>query len=354
MHKTLRDVTIKSADKGEVSAVFSTFNVVDKDGDVTLPGAIKDGAEVVISAYGHASHGGMLPVGKGVIKTTDSEAILHGQFFMDTVAGRDTFEVVKQLGPLGEWSYSLDDVTAHLGEFEGKHVQFLESIFVKEVSPVLIGAGVNTRTVGTKAANPQEEGSMVVFRGAIRPHETPVTAKAWKPEQAPETGTVADLRAKHAWVDTAADPEASASYKFAHHGTDGAASVRACLLGIARLKAGNHGLPEADVEGVYEHLAAHLRDADVEPSALKGARTLHDQLLDSLAGVIDGIEAAGRVQSVRAAKGKQLSQINHAVLVWMDEELRALKALIDTPTEAANREYLRFVASLNDIQGETA
>mgnify|MGYP006138037809 CR=1 FL=1 len=34
-----------------VAAVFSTFNVVDKDGDLTLPGAIKDGTEVVISGW---------------------------------------------------------------------------------------------------------------------------------------------------------------------------------------------------------------------------------------------------------------------------------------------------------------
>ena len=48
MHKTLSSVTVKAADKGEVSAVFSTFNVIDKDGDLTLPGAIKDGTEVVV------------------------------------------------------------------------------------------------------------------------------------------------------------------------------------------------------------------------------------------------------------------------------------------------------------------
>src|SRR3546814_5899956 len=47
----------------------------------------------------------------------------------------ETFEVVKQLGELQEWSYSLHNVKATFGEFDGKQVQFLESIFVKEVSP---------------------------------------------------------------------------------------------------------------------------------------------------------------------------------------------------------------------------
>ena len=341
--KHLSGVTVKAADKGQVSAVFSTFNVIDKDGDVTLPGAIKDGTQVVISAYGHTSHGGALPVGKGVIRTTAKEAVLDGQFFMDTVAGRDTFEVVKQLGGLGEWSYSLHNVKAYMGQQDGQDVQFIESISIKEVSPVLIGAGVNTRTVGVKTARLPQEENVVAFRGAIRPHDTQTSSKAWKPEALPDNATVADLRAKHAWVDTAADPEASASYKFAHHDAAGAANVRACLLGIARLKAGTHGIPEGDIEGVYAHLAGHLRDADIEPTDLKSAPILQDQLLDALAGVIDALDAAERVGSVRAAKGKNLSQINLELLGWMDEELRRAKSLIDTPTEAADREYLRFM-----------
>lgn len=157
MKKTLSNVTVKDADQGLVEAVFSTFNVIDKDGDVTVPGAIKDGTKVVISAYGHASWGGALPVGKGVIKTTDTEAILEGQFFMDTTHGRDTFKTVKALAETeqGEWSYSLRNVTQKRGDFGGQPANFLESIDVNEVSPVLIGAGVDTRTLGTKSLKDQ-------------------------------------------------------------------------------------------------------------------------------------------------------------------------------------------------------
>lgn len=166
MLKTISGVTVKDAAKGQVSAVFSTFNVVDKDGDLTLPGAIKDGTEVVISSYGHGSHaymGGLLPVGKGVIRTTDEEAILDGQFFLNTAAGRDTFEVVKELGPLQEWSYSLQNVTRKTEERDGQVVNILEQIgLIKEVSPVLMGAGVNTRTLVAKGMKFSEEGDAVV------------------------------------------------------------------------------------------------------------------------------------------------------------------------------------------------
>lgn len=165
MRKTISSVEIKDADKGIVSAVFSTFNVVDKDGDLTLPGAIKNGTEVVISAYGHQSHYGALPLGKGVIRTTKTEAILDGQFFMDTTHGADAFKVVKSLSEsdLQEWSYSLHNVTRKSVEEDGRRYWVIEDIgLIKEVSPVLIGAGVDTRTLVAKGLKFTEEGDAVL------------------------------------------------------------------------------------------------------------------------------------------------------------------------------------------------
>lgn len=163
--KTLGRVRIKDADLGQVQAVFSTLGVVDLDGDVTEPGAFVDGAKVRISAYGHASWGGALPVGKGVIHTAGDEAVLDGQFFLDTVAGRDTFTVVKELGELQEWSYGFDVVEAGYGIQDDREVRFLKSLAVHEVSPVLLGAAGpgRTRTIGAKSALKfTDEGAAVV------------------------------------------------------------------------------------------------------------------------------------------------------------------------------------------------
>lgn len=154
--KSLSNVRVKDEDRGEVTAVFATFNVIDKDGDVTLPGAFMDGAQVRISAFGHGSWAGLPPVGKGVVRQSDTEAILEGQFFLGTTSGRETFEVVKQLGSLQEWSYSVEPAKASFGEFDGQRVQFLEKLNgPTEVSPVLRGAG-DTRTLTVKGS----EGSM--------------------------------------------------------------------------------------------------------------------------------------------------------------------------------------------------
>lgn len=150
--KRLR-VQVKDADedKGEITAVFATFNVKDSDWDVTEPGAFEDGAPALISAYGHASWSGMLPVGKGTISTTKTEAVFQGKFFLDTTHGRDTFLTVKETGELQEWSYGFDILEHSYGEFDGQQVRFLKKLRVHEVSPVLLGAGIGTRTLAAKA-----------------------------------------------------------------------------------------------------------------------------------------------------------------------------------------------------------
>lgn len=148
--KALSRVSIKDAEQGLVEAVFATLNVVDKDGDVTVKGAFEDGAAVRISAYGHTSWGGVLPVGKGTIHEADDEAVLSGQFFMDTPHGRDTFATVKGLGTLGEWSYGFDVLESGKDTLDGETVNVLRKLKVHEVSPVLLGAGVNTRTLAVK------------------------------------------------------------------------------------------------------------------------------------------------------------------------------------------------------------
>lgn len=356
--KSLR-VEVKDADKGEVKAVFSTFGQVDSDGDWTDPKAFTDGAKVKISAYGHASWGGALPVGKGEIRVTDEHAEMHGEFFLHTQAGKDTFEVVKAMGELQEWSYGFDVEEADYAERDGRQVRVLKGIRVFEVSPVLRGAGVNTRTLAVKDAPSAPQSPR---KRALASHDTPVVSRAWDAAAVrrgiAEDARPSELRSVFAWVDPDGDPETLGSYKFPHHhGVNGPANVRACLAGIAVLNGarGGSAIPDADRKGVYNHLASHLRDADREPPQLRtsdGDVKQHsnlrfaDEAAFVLAGVDGFIERAAEVMALRARKGKGISTGAAEYIAWIDDSLRRMKALLEHPTEDDDEPSPEEIASV--------
>lgn len=365
--KRLHRVEVKDADQGIVEAVFSTFGVVDADGDVTLAGAFDDGAEVPISAYGHMSWSGALPVGKGVIKTSDTEARIVAQFFMDTEHGADTFKVVKGLGHLGQWSYGYDPLEFTFGELDSKRVRFLKRLKVHETSPVLVGAGVGTRTLAAKSAEP-DPGTLaavaamapdvlakllaaarpgpaapnVASKAGIGVHETDVVSQAWSAADVvagiPDDATAQQLRSVFAWVDGSADPTAKSSYRFPHHhGVGGAANVRACVAGIAALNGARGGstIPDDDRKAVYDHLAAHLRDADREPPELRHDATGDLKFSDEGAAVLAAVntftDRVSEVMALRARKGKGLAPASLDLLAWTEDELQRLRDLLSPP-----------------------
>ena len=165
-------VELKVDDEGQFEAIFSTFDVIDHDGDVTLAGAFEDGAEVVVGAYGHSSWMGELPVGKGVIKTTDKDARIVGSFFLNTASGKEHHAVAKELGTKQEWSYgyrilqegNIDDLP---NELSGAR-RVLAKVAVDEASQVLKGAGIDTHTVVVKQKKEDEEAAAIVQGLAIK------------------------------------------------------------------------------------------------------------------------------------------------------------------------------------------
>lgn len=341
--KTLNGLRVKASAQGHISAVFCTFGVVDHDNDVVLKGAIPAGKEVVISAYNHASWGpGAIPVGKGVIRIAGNEAILDGQFFMDTQAGLDTFNALKQLGPLAEYSWGFDVLDGTPNQHGGRD---LKSVDVHEVSPVLKGASIGTRTLALKGRR-EAPGPQPLRRSGIGLHETSTVSRPWDAaamEKSLDTDRPSDLRTVYAWVDPAGDPEVKASYRFPHHhGIKGPANLRACLAGIAVLNGARGGadLPPLDRKSVYEHLASHLRDADREAPELRlgGSPTkFNDELLETLAGVSGLLDSAQRVVALRASRGKSLSRVNAELLDWIGDDLRRLDSLLKSaPTDAAD------------------
>lgn len=150
---TPHDLKIDDAGVGSISLAFAQLNVVDSDGDVTLPGAFPT-KDVPMSAYGHTSWDGALPVGKGSISEEGAWAVFKGQMFMDTTAGKDTHATLKAMGSLAEYSYGYQPTDYSFGQHDNQSVRFLKALDVFEVSPVLRGAGLGTHTLAIKSGAP--------------------------------------------------------------------------------------------------------------------------------------------------------------------------------------------------------
>jgi len=152
---------MKLEDSGALTAAFAQLGGVDADGDVTVHGACPT-KDVVLSAYGHTSWDGALPVGKGSISEEGDWAIFKGDFFMDTTHGRDAFATVKGLGPLAEYSYGFNVLDDGPSDVKGA-TRELRSLDVFEVSPVLRGAGIGTHTLAIKSDAPGKDAPYAEF-----------------------------------------------------------------------------------------------------------------------------------------------------------------------------------------------
>lgn len=161
---------------------------------------------------------------------------------------------------------------------------------------------------------------------AVRSHDTCTNADEWDGsanEARARSGEGLDYyRDIYAWQDPGADAETKAAWRFVHHfvgedGAPGCASTRAASSGIAVLNGGRGGttIPADDRQGVYDHLARHLRDADLEPPELM---SLDDALLlaaavdlggevdfDTTEGLIEAATAMGSETDFEAADQTQ-------------------------------------------------
>lgn len=326
--KSFTRVRVKDATLGIVEAVFAsnlvdsiasaTAKDIDKDGDITLKGAFTDGQPVVISAFGHGSWEGKLPVGKGVIREVGNEAVCEMQFLMDTAHGADTFKTVASLSEDGlqEWSYSLHEVTANRARVEGKSVRVLERIaLVKEVSPVLMGAGVETRTLAVKGVKQLDSSFRSLLRAAGRAR--------WNGWVYPEDY---DLEAGFAiFCVESYDGQGETLYQVDFTATETSVTL-------------------SDTE-VEVHESAVYLPKQARPS----------QFSEHVAAVVADVDAlaarASEVVALRAEKGKSISAESAEQLHRLVEAAEQIKALIEPandnpPAEDVQAEFLRFAASL--------
>jgi HK97 family phage prohead protease len=146
--------------QGELSAIVSTFNQLDRDGDIMAPESFASSRGKKVPLVW--SHDWDHPVGAGTIEVTSSEAIFNGQFFLDTQRGEEAYKTVKAMAELQQYSIGfrvLDQIWEYKDDGKGSqmYVRTIRDLELFECSPVLVGAAYGTRTLAVKGIESKAE-----------------------------------------------------------------------------------------------------------------------------------------------------------------------------------------------------
>ena len=346
--KTFGATRVKAMDDaGKGTAVIATLNVIDKDGDVTMPGAFGDQHAVVVPTH-NWNH---VPLGKATIREEGNEVLADFQLNLDIQAAREWHSALKfdlaNGDALQEWSYGFTIKDSSIGDFDGESVRFLKSVDVHEISPVLLGAGEGTRTLAVKSAK------------AAPVHEAKTSMDVWDgPANERRLPTKMDRNTASAAYALIPDGDeiAKGDAMLMHHfvdddGRPGPASVKAAIMGIATLNGARGGarLSEAERKAAYEHLAGHLKDAGEEVPELRDYDELSMKLSDQIRFAVwdaeAAVERAKGVAEMRKKEGRKFSEERIA-------DLAELSKAVSDLNEAVAQIKGAEVADVNKLLGD--
>ena len=162
--KSYRGEVKSLGEDGAGKAVFATLNIVDKDGDITIPGAF---TEQTVKLVG--GHDWQKPnIGYAKIREEGDKAVADFQFYLDMPSAKEWYTAVKknfEAGVPQEYSYGFHVTEDAMTKKDGHKIRELRKVDVFEVSFVMSGAGTGTETVelkcdscaGKKEAPPEED-----------------------------------------------------------------------------------------------------------------------------------------------------------------------------------------------------
>ena len=137
----------EDGDTRYIEAVFSLFDTIDSDNDVTKANALRSGytGNKVPLVW---NHDWSKVIGRGIIETDNQKAVFKG-YFLPTEAGKEAYETVKAMQDMQQFSYGFQVIKSEKGKHidskgEEVPVRVLQDVKVWEVSPVLVGAQQNS------------------------------------------------------------------------------------------------------------------------------------------------------------------------------------------------------------------
>lgn len=306
-------VEVKEIDnEGSGLARIATLDVIDSDQDLTIPGAFGEQHVKVLPTH----NWGSVPLGRARVFEKGKDVLAEFHLNLETAVGKEWHSALKfdMVGgkPLQEWSYGFSVLKSRFEERDEGRIRILEELKVHEVSPVVIGSGVDTGTLAIKAG-----------KRAVASHSTATSTAPWDGpgnKRRVRSGAEASYyRGIYAWRDPEGSTDAKSTWRFIHHfiganGNPKAASTRAASLGIGILNGARGGttIPEADRKGVWNHLAKHLRDADLDVPELRSAEECGVKLMEQITFTLWDVEALverlEEVKQERAERGRTLGK----------------------------------------------
>ena len=328
--KSNKSIEFKTIDdeKGSVEAVFSVYNTLDTDGDVVIPGAIKSGFKnnQVPMVFAHKWD---QPIGKGVIDTDDDKATFRGSFFMETEAGKEAYNLAKEMGDLQEWSFGFRINDYEVAPFakDGQDevdVRYLKDLEVFEVSPVLVGANRETYTLAIKS------GEEAVYESDNLDEEKAALAKDIFDNPAEAMNRSKEL-----------------SCEVGVHTTemDGKEVFMPCKTHAEYEEAIKDDKKDLDSEDNTEEVLEESQEKVSEEESLPTGKRFSEEVKDVLAALESLIVRAKAIEVLRSKDGRTLSERASSALRAVQEDLNDAWTEIDdilvdatSETEATNEE----------------
>jgi len=327
LKKESKNFEFKALDEetGKVEAVFSVFNNLDTDGDVVLPTAIKSGFKdnQVPMVFAHKWD---QPIGKGTIETDEEKATFKGNFFMDTEAGKEAYQLAKAMEDLQEWSFGFRINDSEVKKFKGADgtevdARFLKDLTVYEVSPVLVGANRETYTLSIKS------GEEAVYEDSLKA----------APKDMFKTEEEAEKRAEELGC--------SGSHEEMYEGEEYYMPCKDHASYLASIEKSLR--EESEVE---EKDSSEVSGDD---TSVQGAR-FSDEVKDVLAALESLIVRATSIGELRKGDGRKLSEQATTALRAVQEDLNDAWAELDQLIEEVGKEPVSEVEEASDESEETA
>ena len=328
--KSNKSIEFKTIDdeKGSVEAVFSVYNTLDTDGDVVIPGAIKSGFKnnQVPMVFAHKWD---QPIGKGVIDTDDDKATFRGSFFMETEAGKEAYNLAKEMGDLQEWSFGFRINDYEVAPFakDGQDevdVRYLKDLEVFEVSPVLVGANRETYTLAIKS------GEEAVYESNNLEEEKAALAQDMFDNPGEAMNRSKEL-----------------SCEVGVHTTemDGKEVFMPCKTHAEYEEAIKDDKKDLDSEDNTEEVLEESQEKVSEEESLPTGKRFSEEVKDVLAALESLIVRAKAIEVLRSKDGRTLSERASSALRAVQEDLNDAWTEIDdilvdatSETEATNEE----------------